>query len=323
LNSFARLVFLRQIIRMAGTGNRLESLRLNRFDNERLAVALAISLVAHLMIYGGYEFTRQLMRYPWMQVLAHKLVYVAPTHVAKTPEQPLEFVMVQNPSPVAPQNARYYSSHNSQAADESHRDSDIAEINGKQTDVPQTSAAPRPEFNKLQPAPQPEKSQPLPTTDPGDLTLAKLEELRTQQQQQQQRPRTLAQVRPPQIPGMLMHQVGGAHEVALQPTLDAKATAFGAYDEAFIDAVTARWYQLLDAQQFAYDRTGSVTLSFHLNYDGSISDMKTQQSSVGTLLATLCEDAINDPSPFAPWPEDMRRMIGANYRDITFTFYYY
>lgn len=309
---------------MALTGTRLQSLRFNRFDNTRLAMALAISVAAHLVIYGGYELSRELARIPWVHLLARKLAFPAPAPVVKTPEQPLEFVMVQNPSPTAPDKAKYYSSQNSRAADSTHRDSDIAEIKGTQNDVPQTSQAPRAEFNKLMPAPQPEQTQPQPTTDPGDLTLAKLTELRTQQQQQQQqRPRTLAQVRPSPPPGMLVHQEGGAHAVALQPTLDAKSTAFGAYDEAFIGAVTARWYQLLDSQQFALDRTGSVTLRFHLNYDGSITDMHVLQSSVGELLGTICEDAINDPAPFAAWPEDMHRMVGANYREITFTFYYY
>ena len=28
-------------------------------------------------------------------------------------------------------------------------------------------------------------------------------------------------------------------------------------------------------------------------------------------------------APFGKWPPDMARMIGANYREITFTFYYY
>ncbi len=308
---------------MAGPGRTLASLRMNRFDNERLALALAISLMAHLAIFGCYQLTHQLMRYPWMRLLARKIAFVAPAQAPRpTSEQPLEFVMVPNPSATAPENAKYYSSQNSRAADSTHRDLDLAQINGKQTDVAQTEQAPKPEFNKLQPTPQPEQAQPQPTVEPGDLTLARLDQLRPQQQQQQ-RPRTLSQVLPHQIPGLLMHQTGGAHEVALEPSLDVRATPFGAYDEAFIEAVTARWYQLLDSQQFALDRTGRVILSFHLNYDGTVTDMQVLDNSVGELLGTLCQDAINDPSPYAPWPEDMRRMVGANYRDITFTFYYY
>ena len=39
--------------------------------------------------------------------------------------------------------------------------------------------------------------------------------------------------------------------------------------------------------------------------------------------ALICESAIREPSPYAPWPDEMRRIIGANYREVTFTFYYH
>jgi hypothetical protein len=43
-----------------------------------------------------------------------------------------------------------------------------------------------------------------------------------------------------------------------------------------------------------------------------------------TDLATgmRCQSAIKDPSPFASWPRNMRHAIGANFREVTFTFYY-
>jgi hypothetical protein len=47
------------------------------------------------------------------------------------------------------------------------------------------------------------------------------------------------------------------------------------------------------------------------------------ENTVGELLGYVCQKAITDPSPFAPWPSDMRRMVGANFREIAFTFYYY
>ena len=46
-------------------------------------------------------------------------------------------------------------------------------------------------------------------------------------------------------------------------------------------------------------------------------------STVGDLFAYLCRDAIENAAPFGQWPSDMRRMVGANFREITFTFYYY
>jgi TonB family protein len=102
-----------------------------------------------------------------------------------------------------------------------------------------------------------------------------------------------------------------------------KATPFGAYDAAFIEAVTQRWYDLLDSRQFSMDRSGKVTLRFHLNYDGSITDMQVLENTVGDVLDYVCQKAVTDPAPFASWPSDMRRIIGENYREITFTFYYY
>jgi hypothetical protein len=44
---------------MAGIGRNFDSLRLNRFENERLALALAVSLAAHLLAWGGYEIGRE------------------------------------------------------------------------------------------------------------------------------------------------------------------------------------------------------------------------------------------------------------------------
>ena len=57
-------------------------------------------------------------------------------------------------------------------------------------------------------------------------------------------------------------------------------------------------------------------------YDGRITDMKMSDNDVGDLLGLLCERAVLDPAPYAPWPSDMRRLIGHNYREVTFTFYY-
>ena len=82
-----------------------------------------------------------------------------------------------------------------------------------------------------------------------------------------------------------------------------------------------RWYDLLDSSQFA-QRSGKVVLEFRLTYDGRITDLKVSDNEVGEILSLLCQRAIMDPAPYARWPDDMRRMIGANYREVTFTFFY-
>jgi outer membrane biosynthesis protein TonB len=89
-----------------------------------------------------------------------------------------------------------------------------------------------------------------------------------------------------------------------------------------IYAVQEHWYALLDAHGFAGARTGKVTLRFHLNQDGSVSEMKLLENTVDLTLALLCQSAIQDPAPFAAWPSEMRREIGAKYREVTITFYY-
>ncbi|MGA2853536.1 MAG: hypothetical protein ABSE90_05345 [Verrucomicrobiota bacterium] len=310
---------------MAETANRLESLQFSRRETARLALALALSLAAHLSVWGSYEAGKRLdvwrliPRLAWLQP-APKMNPAAP----KT-EPPLEFVMVEQPSTEAPKSAKYYSSKNSRAANpDANRDDNVPKLNGTQTEVAKTETVPKPDFNKLQPAPRPvnpKPAQPTPAVGPGDLSLGKPRE------QTPPRPRTiqeaLAQSQPHRSPGVEMKQDGGVHRVALSPSFDAKATPFGQYDSDFVDAVTYRWYSLLDSQKFALDRTGKVMLRFHLNYDGTITDMTELQNSVGVLLGYVCQKAINDPAPFKPWPEDMRRLVGANYREITFTFYYY
>jgi hypothetical protein len=309
---------------MAGPGILFDSLRPNRRETGRLALALALSLAAHLFVWGSYEagkkfdVWRRLPRLTWLQP-AHKMI-----PPSQRTEPPLEFVTVEQPSAEAPQNAKYYSGKNSRAANpDASRDTAVPKLNGTQTEVAKTETVQKPDFNRLQPAPQPANPTPAeekPAVEPGDLTMGK------PQEQTPPRPRTiqeaLAQSQPHHSPGVEMKQDGGVSR-RLEASFDVKATQFGQYDSDFVDAVTYRWYSLLDSQQFALDRTGKVTLQFHLHADGTITDMTVLENTVGDLLGYVCQKAINDPAPFKPWPEDMRRLVVANYREITFTFYYY
>jgi hypothetical protein len=312
---------------MTGVGAQFDSLRLSSPEMRRLGLALALSLGLHLFAWGGYEAGKQSgvwQRLHWPAWLYHlAIMKVVPVAAPQSREEPLMFVEVAQPATEAPQNAKYYSSQNSRAADLANRDLNVPQLNGKQTEVAKTENAPRPEFNKLQPVPPAPRHELQPAVQPGDLTLGKPEDAR---QQEQPRPRTIKQAREQQShrsPGVLMKQEGGMLRHALSASFDVRATPFGAYDQALVEAVTQRWYDLLDSQQFAMDRTGKVTLRFHLNYDGAITEMIVLENTVGDLLGYVCQKAISDPAPFARWPTDMRQMVGENYREITFTFYYY
>ena len=322
---------------MAETAQPVDSLRLSRLDSERLILALALSLAAHLFGWGSYELLKGLNLLPQLNNLVRKIEIVP--KAALTREAPLQFVTVDQASTEAPKDAKYYSSKNSIAANpDVDHESKVPKINGTQTDVPKTETVPRPEFNKLQPAPKAENQEPsqpakpAPSVQPGDIAMAKPQNEQQQPQQPQleqtpPRPRTiqqaLAQSNQRRTPGVAMRQEGGVSRRLETSLFDVKSTPFGEYDAEFVDAVTYRWYSLLDSQQFALDRTGRVRVQFHLNHDGSITDIKLLENTVGEVLGYVCQKAISDPQPYKPWTPEMRRLVGANYREITFTFYYY
>ncbi|MFM7102498.1 MAG: hypothetical protein ACKO3N_15165, partial [Verrucomicrobiota bacterium] len=123
--------------------------------------------------------------------------------------------------------------------------------------------------------------------------------------------------------GEKMRQEGGVPRFQLESSLDVKASPFANYDAQLIYAVQQRWYALLDEQKFALERTGKVVVRFNLHADGTISDLTQVQSDVGDLWAFVCESAVMTPAPYARWPASMRRLIGRDVREVTFTFHYY
>jgi hypothetical protein len=313
---------------MSMAETQLDSLRLSGRESRRLALALSLSLAAHLVTWGGYEAGKDFnwwrhWTWPtWLQYLTQRINTIPVRTVNYEP--PLEFVTVEQPSTEAPEKAKYFSDRNSRAANpEADRDTDTPKLTGKQADVPKTEDVPRQDFNKLQPTPRaPPESRPELALNAGDLTLGKPRDL---QPQEQPRPRTLNQARAQQanrLPGVQMRQDGGVRRRADVSSLDVKLTGFGEYDRRFYEAVCQHWFDLLDSQQFALDRTGKVTLRFHLNYDGSVSDMKFAENTVGDLLGYVCQKAVTDAEPFERFPSDMRLKLG-NYADVQFTFYYY
>jgi len=314
------------------------SLRPGRFEYKRLAWALVISLAFHLFCFGGYEFSRTILpawlrQIKFLAALAEQL-QKKPTPPPQPPtEVPLVFVEV-NPAvatPEPPKDAKYYSSQNSKAANPNVADNDVPKINGEQEHVAKAEDAPR-KFTPLQPAP-PKQDQPAEQAKPnkpvGDLAMAKPDAILRPDtgKAEETRPRTILEAKMrqqqnnQQIPGQKMKQEGGVRRRLEISSFDAKATPFGEYDRAFIDAVQNRWYDLLDSQQFALNRTGKVVLQFRLTYDGRISEMQIAQTTVGETLAYVCQLAVTDPAPYAKWPSDMRREIGDS-RNIQFTFYY-
>ena len=344
---------------MARANNESGSLRFGRRESERLIMALVISLLVHLGSWGGYYIGHKLglwqkLRMPaWLQSVAKK-VTPQPLIIPPSEPNPTIYVDVSHADTDPVKETQYYSDKNSRASNPDPGNSNVPKIDGKQMVMAKTEdvAKPSPKTTastesqaekkedtqqpaKLQPAPQVQSPQPSETPQvpqtPGDLDPRPKITAQPQQQPQEQqlqpqqpRPRTIKEaLAQHQLAGRQMHQDGGVQRHTLWSSLDVKNTPFGEYDGAIIEAVQQRWYDLLDNHQYADDRTGKVTIRFRLLSDGTVIEVSTMENTVGDVLGYLCHNAVEQAAPFAKWPPDMVRMVGKNYRDITFTFYYY
>lgn len=329
---------------------------------ERLfAWALGISLAFHLLVYGGFHLGHHFgwwkkdLLPSWLKSTKLALAEIQKAQQNKPPPQaqqepPLLFVEV-DPSTAtqeAPKNATHYSSRNSFAGNPDIKiDSNLPNINGKQTHVAKTEDAERSKPVPLRPsapktpaapdqAAEEAKAKPKGGPKVGDLAMAKPapqpgdgqaeNDTGEAKVPEHKRPHTLLealQQQPPTaIPGQKMRQEGGVRRHLDASAFDTIATPFGEYDRELIDAITTHWWDLLDRKEFSQDRTGKVTVQFTLRADGRVTDVHVVRNDVGDLLASVCELAITDPAPYAPWPVDMRRFYAKDSLDITFTFWY-
>ncbi len=269
----------------------------------------------------------------------------------EVPEMPLVFVEV-DPSQVAPtppKDAKYYSSANSIAANPDTRfDTDKPKIEGKQEKIRKTVDVLRPPPKPLQPVPntdketqpEPEKKEALPkpkeSLKPGDLVRAKpFETLQPNPgkadtktgdaaEKTLPKPRTIAEAKArlqnSSLAGEKMKMDGGVKNLRLDSSsLNVRATPFGEYDAKIIHAIQMRWDELLDRRSCP---SGKVVLEFRMHPDGRISEMHVLENDVGELYGLFCQRAVLDPAKYEPWPSDMRRLIGADFREVRFTFYY-
>jgi hypothetical protein len=317
------------------------SLRAERAEINRLAWAFAISLLLHALIFGTYQAGQkfgwwQSFHWPaWLQsnkMLGNIFKKKNQPSPPIQQELPLVFIDVspEQATPEPPKEAKFYSNKNSQAANpDPSLDTNTPKIDGKQTDVPKTQDVPREKFAPLQPsAPQQPEEKAKPTETPGDLVMAKpSEEVRKDEgDKPHTRPKTVREAlarigAPSRLAGEKMKQEGGVRRRLSISSVDAKASLFGDYDYALIEAIQTRWFGLLDERDYASDSRGKVVLQFRLHYDGRITDMSVSENTAGEVLGHICQRAVMDPAPFMAWTMDMRRMLG-DIRNIQFTFYY-
>jgi hypothetical protein len=323
-----------------------------------VAVSLAIHLAAFGGWKWGRTHIRwkPLSLPAWLQVTPHNSTFPILRNLTQAQphpqQQPLIYVEV-DPAlavPKPPENAKYYSVENTVAANPVKTlPSEQPQILGTQEQVVKT-VAPGLRSAPLQPSPPVEKTAEPPATvakEPAEsrampkpaFTVGGLTEAMPAPQAQEkkgtsdtdhgtgaaaeaphERPRNLADAREKLgAPGAKMRQPGGVNRLEAESSVDAMRTVYGDYDRDFIDAVQARWYELLKGRQD--EAAGKVVLEFNLHADGRISDMKMPFSDVNELLSFICQQAVLDPALYKPWPAKMRGVI-ADPRQIRFTFFY-
>jgi hypothetical protein len=303
---------------------------------------LLISLLIHAGGYGGYKLGEAFDLWNKLKLPAwlRRAELLAQNSLTNQPPRDLPMLFVDvNPQVAtaeAPKNAQYESDKNSQAGNpDVDKETGQPKIDGKQLDIVKAEDVPRTPFDRLQPAvsrsqtEQPaERARPNTPANPGDLAMVKPDPPSRPDTgtAEQSRPRTIKEAmmrqNRNQLAGEKMKQDAGVRRFQVVASFDAKLTAFGMYDAAFIEAVEQRWFALLDSMSYDGYRHGRVVLQFHLNYDGRITEMKVVENNVGETLGLLCQKAVLDPAPFEKWTREMRLQLDKDYRDIQFAFYY-
>jgi outer membrane biosynthesis protein TonB len=308
--------------------------------------AFVISICVHLLAFLVIDFGNRLKLWDIKFVAQKKRTDLAnlPTE-QKEQQVVLQFVDVQDTQAPEPKDPKFYSAANSQEANpDTQLDTNKPKVDGQQDKVPQIR-----DVAKAEPTPPPQPKETMqptfkpsaqPATKPPDEPVGDTKENTltpeekekrdlkmdrpAQPQPNKPRPRTLAEARTQKgiIEGPKMKQEGGVKKYSLEMSPSAKATPFGSYDAAFIAAVQKRWFDILDARSYASDQTGKVIVEFRLYKDGRIMNLQVAETEVTDTLSWACQRAILDPAPYAPFPPDLRRLLGADYREVRFTFYY-
>jgi TonB family protein len=97
-----------------------------------------------------------------------------------------------------------------------------------------------------------------------------------------------------------------------------------AYDLIVYDRIERRWNDLLDAlSSLSRDySSGKVKVTLRIHPNGSITDIKIVERTVGYRQTAACAEAMKNARNIPPWPAEVRKLIRRDYQDLTLTFYY-
>jgi hypothetical protein len=97
---------------------------------------------------------------------------------------------------------------------------------------------------------------------------------------------------------------------------------FGEYDSKVLDRISQRLSGFLEAEAaLETNNTGRVTARFQLHPDAQISDLQITRNTAGDTAGSLCQRAITESVPFAPWTKQMRQELANGVHGLSLTFY--
>lgn len=103
---------------------------------------------------------------------------------------------------------------------------------------------------------------------------------------------------------------------------DKNRSPIAQYNAEMRESIHDSWHVLAKTVDRNALKQGKIVVQMRQRYDGKVVSMKILESSMGAAEALLLERAILSETKYKPWPEDMFRLVGANYRMITATYYF-
>ncbi len=133
------------------------------------------------------------------------------------------------------------------------------------------------------------------------------------------RPRPRLSARVP--PGPLMRSNGRAPALG-SLSYDARFTEFGEYLNRMFDAIGFQFVLLAGYMEAALAEISSrVIVEYKITSGGEVKDVIVVYTSAESAATLICEDAIQSPSPYGPWTQEMIETLGEE-QTIRITFLY-
>ncbi len=103
--------------------------------------------------------------------------------------------------------------------------------------------------------------------------------------------------------------------------VSAEFSNYGAYLQKMVEIVQVQFDRLNDESRIYPPSGSTVIIKFVINDQGQIARIVSVENRATDAAARLCTSAITIPSPYGPWTDDMKAMLGKE-QELTYEFFY-